>query len=208
MRSMDEPNSATWLCAENMSEPGSFGGEPTGTRAIDLGGLFPQDITSSESFDIRGVESSGLAQLLHALPLPALLVDPSHVITFANAACGRGIEDPTKLHGVKFSRLFPRSEENAEAGCLMDKVLEDRSSCIGHFLLTITRKRMWGRMHFRSLRFGKERAALILVEDLPPEKRQLLVKEQHQAELQKAHDRLEERVREHVRRIWSKPISF
>ncbi len=181
---------------DGVGESEILGHEDPGTETIDLAGLFNQDITSSGSFDFRGVESSVLAQLLDALPLPSFLLNSSHIITFANEACGHGTDDPKKLHGVEFSRLFSRGGEASEAGSLIDKVLGDRTSRVCQFLLTINRKRVWGRTHFRSLRFGRERAVMILVEDLTPETKQLLLKERHRDELQKAHDRLEERVGE------------
>jgi HD-GYP domain-containing protein (c-di-GMP phosphodiesterase class II) len=55
---------------------------------------------------------------------------------------------------------------------------------------------MWGRMHFRSIRILGERLVLILIEDLTPEKRQLILKDRHEKEIQEARSQLETRVNE------------
>jgi signal transduction histidine kinase/CheY-like chemotaxis protein len=53
---------------------------------------------------------------------------------------------------------------------------------------------MWGRMHFRSLRFGQARLILVLIEDLTAEKKQISLTQQHGEMLRNARDQLEKAV--------------
>ena len=50
-------------------------------------------------------------------------------------------------------------------------------------VLQIEKNRIWGRMHFRSIRMGESRSLLILVEDLTLEREQLVQKQKHEEEL-------------------------
>lgn len=162
------------------------------TETIDLS-TFTGDMTASGSFDLRGVQATSLGKLLSALPMPAFIVDRSHVITFANGSSGttqRG-----DVQGRDVLCLFP-TDQAFDAHGLIDATFLDRKARTVESMVEIDKSRIWGRVHFRSLRVGRDRAVLVLIEDLTPQKKQLLLKKKHEEELQKARNELEQRVQE------------
>ncbi len=167
----------------------------TATETIEAQDLWPPSATTSGSFDLTEVKKTSLGKLLDALPNPALIVDRSLSITFANAACRSVMGSSDGLRGRLFTGCF-HAEEYTNVESLMKQVFTDRKPRLFETMLRIGKKSVWGRVHFRAIRFGKERGILILVEDLTAEKKQLMLEKKHQRELQKAHDQLEKRVRE------------
>ncbi len=160
-----------------------------GTETIDLDSLFTRDVTASGSFDVSSVQTTSFATLLHALPIPALLLDGSRNIVFANRACGRIGAGYEKIRGSLFSALFPDPAASQKAMDLLDSVFSTRNPRVAEFVITIDGNSIWGRLSFRSLRIGGDRLVLVLVEDLSLEKQQLAVTKKQQ-------DELEQRVRE------------
>lgn len=165
-------------------------------ESIDVAYLLPSYLTASGSFDVRGGQATGLEQLLHGLPIPALLVDEDRLVSFANDVCLRMTENPTALKGKAFLSLFPRDYEAAVARSLLESTLVDRKPRACEGLLRLEKRKVWGRIHFRSVRVGVLRLILVLIEDLTLEKKQLLTNQRHQNELRRAHDELEKRVLE------------
>ena len=195
-RRMDEHDLPTLDADEEDDTPHLLrrGGDPTET--IDLNKLFSRDVTESGSFDLRGVESTALGKLLHALPIPAMLVNRSRIIIFANRACGKEPSDYQNIQGRRFSSLFVRSESGIKAEGLVKKILSDRRPLAAKALLRLQDGKLWGRVNLRSLRLGDERSVLVLVEDLTHERRKLVLSRKHKEALKKAHDLLEIRVEE------------
>ena len=68
------------------------------TDSIEVS-TFAADVTLSGSFDVSQFRTTSFSKLLHALPVPALLIDDSHQIIFANQACRKINPDPEKLLG-------------------------------------------------------------------------------------------------------------
>ncbi len=66
-----------------------FTGPFEDTESIDVASLLTEDVTSSGSFDVSQFGSTSLGKLMQALPIPALLVDRTHRIVFANQASGK-----------------------------------------------------------------------------------------------------------------------
>jgi diguanylate cyclase (GGDEF)-like protein/PAS domain S-box-containing protein len=145
------------------------------TETIDLDNLFSKELSSSGSFDVKGLKKTSFAKLLLALPLPAMLVDHSYFITFCNEAWGRITRNYAKLECLAFIDLLADSNE-AQAFCsLLATVYEKRKSKIIQAKLVIDDKPIWARMYLRPIRLVKERYILVLVEDLTLERRQLLL---------------------------------
>jgi len=166
------------------------------TETIDLDRLFGRDVTSSGSFDLRGVQATSLGKLLQALPIPAILVDRSHTIVFANQSWGESKTEFQQIEGRAFSCLFPHAEQAMKARSLIEKVFSDRKSRVTEVFMNVSERKLWGRMHVRPLRMGNERYILTLIQDVTPERKQILLTKRHAEELQKAQAELEKRVRE------------
>ena len=58
------------------------------TESIEVT-TFAADVTQSGSFNITQFRKTSFSKLLHALPVPALLIDDSHQIIFANQDAAR-----------------------------------------------------------------------------------------------------------------------
>ncbi|HMK36290.1 MAG TPA: EAL domain-containing protein [Desulfomonilaceae bacterium] len=166
----------------------------SGSEARDFRSLKGMDATGS--FYLNSMEASFLGKLLNALPIPALLVDKAHTIVFANHACGGPEGSAQEFHGKPFSELFPHTGQALAVGVFIDAVLKYRKPKVTTTLLQLAGAKIWGRMHFRSMRGLQGRSALILVENLTHEKKQLLLTKKHKEELKIAHEQLERRVEE------------
>ncbi len=177
--------------------------ESPSEEIIDLGGLITPDMTCSGSFDLRGIETTSIGKLLQALPIPAIVVGRSLEITFLNQACGKISPEYEKMSGKPFASLFPTTTSAAAAQELIQGIFETRKSGVAESPLQIDDKRIWARMNFRSLRLGPAQSVMLLVEDLTPEKRQLVINQRYQEELRKAGVELEKRVLERTSELLS-----
>jgi diguanylate cyclase (GGDEF)-like protein/PAS domain S-box-containing protein len=166
------------------------------TQTIDLDSLFTRDVTSSGSFDIRGILKTTLAKLLDALPTASLLVDFRYMIFFANQALARITSEGAELMHAPFSRLFVRRSDWEKAAAALDKISRNRKPQVVEGILGSERTRIWARMHMRSLRMESERFTLVLIEDLTHEKREALLSKKYAESLKKARDELDGRVLE------------
>ncbi|MBI5247993.1 MAG: PAS domain S-box protein [Desulfomonile tiedjei] len=166
------------------------------TQSIKLADLFPSYLTASGSFSVEERQTTGLKKLLHGMPIPALLIDEDRSVSFANDACLKVSADPVNVMGKTFLSLFPRDYEANVARSMLDSVFVDRQPRTCEGLLWLDKRKIWGRIHLRSLRMGTLRSILVLIEDLTFEKKQLLANQRHQNELRRAHDELEKRVQE------------
>ncbi|MGO9119531.1 MAG: PAS domain S-box protein [Desulfomonilaceae bacterium] len=164
------------------------------TETIDLTGLLIENLTATGSYDLRRLRGSSLNKLLHALPIPALLVDRSHYVIFANEAWGKIISKRQKIEGRIFSFLTKGEYHAAEAQSLVERIFTERKPKIKEVMLNIGSKQIWGRMHLRPLRMSHERFILILIQDLSSERKRLDLSKQHSEKLRKARDELEKRV--------------
>jgi PAS domain S-box-containing protein len=171
------------------------------TETIDLASLFGGEVTSSGSFDLRGVQATSLGKLLQALPMPAILVDRSHAIVFANEAWGETRADFQQIEGRTFSCLFPHAEQAMKARSLIEKVFSDRKSRVSEVFMSVNDRQIWGRMHLRPLRMGNQRYILTLIQDVTPERKQILLTRCHATELEKTQVGLEKRDRERTREL-------
>lgn len=156
---------------------------PDETETIDLTSLLAEDFLSPEHDRLPDVSSSLLGKLFEALPLPALLLERSGRITFANTACARIHKDYRSILQKPFSRLFAQEKFKARAVSLLEEVFNTRRPHTGEAVVAIRGSRIWARMSFRSIRIGKDRVALVLIEDLTHEKAELSKERKHSDEL-------------------------
>lgn len=168
------------------------------TESIDFASLYTADVSTSGSFDVRGVEATSIGRLLQAIPVPVVLVDQSYCIAFANQACGRISTEYEKILGKPISAMFPYSGGSGGIEALVQKVFSTRRPQVTEGVLEIEKSRIWGRVSFRSVRMRDRRAILLLVEDLSLQQRQLVLSKRHQDELRREiaeRQRVEEELR-------------
>ena len=154
---------------------------------IDFTTLLTDDISSSGSFYVKGVQTASLGKLLQALPIPALLIDQAYRIIFANQACGRIGPAYDKIVGTQISELFPNPSQVGDVERVVEEVFSTRKPQVHQSLLGIGSNRIWGRMYFRSLRVAEQRLILLLIEDLTVEN--LLIKKHRDELIQESTER-------------------
>jgi PAS domain-containing protein len=172
-------------------------GPDTATQTIDLDNLWTSSVALSGSYDLREIESTSLGKLLDALPIPAFVVDQRHSVVFANRACSKLNEDCAVEQGGSFVDLVSRPHDPLRAQGVIEKTksvlsraFETRKPHRAETILEICQKRIWCRLHFRSVRLGSVRQMLVLVEDLTSERIQ-----------QRLNKREEERLRGTIRHL-------
>ncbi len=157
------------------------------TESIDVSTLVT-DVTSSGSFDVTQFRTTSFGKLLQALPVPALLIDASHRIIFANRACGKINSYPEQLLGSLATEMSLASGDSKRIQSLLEKVFSTRKPQTCDAVMGSAETLMWGRLFFRSVRLEENRLILLVVEDLTLEKKQLLLSQRYQAELEKEVD--------------------
>jgi PAS domain S-box-containing protein len=141
---------------------------------FDVASLLDEDPTLPDSVDMRELQATALGQLLDAMPIPALLIDPLSHIVFANPPCRRIIPQPEKLQGLSLSTLFPDESVITEIQRLTEQVFTTGKSQVIDSPFEITEQRIWCRLYLQSMRLGNNKWMVLLVEDLSNEKTQLL----------------------------------
>lgn len=145
-------------------------------ETIDLQKILTHGVTVSGSFEMsRYVSASTVCELADALPIPAILIDQDSVVVGVNQACGRISPDYEKIVGCPFEQLFAEQAAARKAQSLLEEVFLHRKPQIGEATLHIGEGKIWGRMTLRSLRILENRFVVVLVEDLTPEKKQLIL---------------------------------
>jgi PAS domain S-box-containing protein len=153
------------------------------TETIELNNLLTQDLTPSGSFKLGRIPATTFGQLLEALPIPAFLVDLSHCVAFANEACRKISLECIEIEGTRFSSLISSPFASNKITALLEAVFSTRKSRVTEAPLKIGARKIWARMSFRSLRLGNDRLILVLAEDLTGERKQLLLRQRHNAQL-------------------------
>ncbi|GEM_PF-1952199 len=157
---------------------------------IDLGELYEYSVTESGTFDFRGMSTTSLGQLLQSLPIPALLVDESQNIAYANRSWNKIIPDYKHLQGKPFASLFPHAETAARARELLKKAFSTSRQQATEALLKVGGSKVWSRINFRTIRMGQHKLILLLIEDLTLVKKQLMLNMRHRSKLLRANDHL------------------
>jgi hypothetical protein len=165
-----------------------------GTQTIDLSDLFTQDVYSSGSFDLGAVSSSTFGRLLDALPIPALLIDRFYQVGFANESCVKVSTGYRKIQGLPFANLVPLPDDIDRAKVLAEKIqalirgaFETRKPRVAEAILEIENRKIWARLHLRSVRIGLDRYVLLTIEDLTLEKKQLVLSQRNDERYRKAN---------------------
>ncbi len=169
------------LAYEKSPEVNSF----ESTQTLDLTNLFSSDVTSSGSYYTKGIRKTLFGRLMEALPVPALLVSGSKHVVFANRAWGRIAPTYDKAVGKGFCDLFSGAPTAKDLDAAVNKVFASRQVLSKKAALQIGGHEIWGRTTLRSVRLGPDRYLLALVEDLTEEKKQLLLKQEHQEALKR-----------------------
>ncbi len=154
---------------------------------------------ATATVDLREVGTGSIGQFLNALPLPSCVVDETYTILFANEFMRKFRKADDEMVGYPFYILFPDRTKFGRIRGLLDTVFYKRKPQVTEVVLQMNGKRLWGRMHLRSVRLwhdSDDRAILVLIEDLTHEKMQLAVNKRHEVELRRTHELLEKRVRE------------
>jgi hypothetical protein len=170
--------------------------EPQATETIDFSQVYADALTESGSFAVLGINSTATGSLLNALPIPVLCIDSSLSIRFANHACTKITAHSEALKGNSISSIIPRPHDLDLVRSVTETVFSTRKPQVMEGMIRTDESFMWGRIHLRSLRILGEQLVLVLVEDLTPEKRRLILQEKHEKELEKTRRELENRVRE------------
>ncbi len=174
MRETPPPDFASF---HQEDRPNAFVSLKTDTETIHLDGLFTADLTTSGSFDVKGLRGTAFGKLLESLPIPALILDESCRINFSNEAWGRFNAGHKQLEGRSFLELFPDPDSAASAEALVSEAFRDRRARAKQQSLVIQGKPMWVRIYLRCVRLSNGRVMLCLVEDLTLERKQLLLME-------------------------------
>src|SRR5271157_5377256 len=142
---------------------------PERTETIDLNSLFSKDVTSSGSFDLRRVRFASFGKLLQVLSTPTLLIGRSHIIEFANRAF-LSLTDELDPVGRELSWLFPNPQQARVFGLLLEKVFLARRPEVRERKLQLRNAEIWGRVHLRTIRLGRDQLVLIQIENLTAQK--------------------------------------
>lgn len=155
------------------------------THTINLGNLVEDELSSSGSYELKGIRSTSFGKLLDALPIPAFLFDAKQRVRFVNHSCAKITPEYLTALGSSFGSLFPREDIAEKARHLFETILEDRKQQIVEAVVQLRGRRLFGRLHLRSLRLGGERSILLLVEDLTLEKKQIIQSARFKKELER-----------------------
>ena len=154
------------------------------TESIDVATLVTE-VTSSGSFDVTQFRTTSFGKLLHAIPVPALLIDESFRVIFANQACSKINPELDQLLDAPVAEIFYGPEAARKIQSALKEVLSTRKAQTCEAMLGTKGAGMWGRLFVRSLRVEDKRLLLLVVEDLTLEKKQLILSQKYQAKLEK-----------------------
>jgi PAS domain S-box-containing protein len=174
------------------SEPSVVAGIPSET--VDVQRLSSPTVTDSGSFDLRDFRTTSLGRILNTVPLPALMVNESLDIMFANESSKRIGLNWQDLSVPSLAAMFPKQHHRDRAVRLVERVLSRRvrGSCIAK--IGLDDDFIWGRLHCRSLRLLSQRTALVLIEDLTFLKNQVVEARKHEKKLKAVQSGVEDEI--------------
>ncbi len=167
----------------------------TPTHTIDLQNLV-DELSASVVLDFSNIHQTSFGKLLESIPIPVLLIDESCKIIFVNRAWQKVSANYQRILGRPFCSIFTRRSVARAVDSIVEKAFMSRRPLVASTVLEVEESRIYGRVHFRSLRMGGDRALIVLVEDLTAEKKQLILTQKHKEALLKAQEELESRVNE------------
>jgi len=164
------------------------------TQTIVLTDIFSRDVTATGSFDFcTEIWKTTFGKVIHALPIPTLLLDQSYQIVVANQAWSKVKCNAREMRGYAFSDFFSSKSVAAKLESLLQEVFSTRMPRVAQGKLEIGENKIWARMTFRSIRALDERLILVLIEDLTLEKR---IQEQDRKHREELERRVQERTAE------------
>jgi hypothetical protein len=179
----------------------SLQNEPTET--IDLQGLFASEFSVSGVVDLRSIGSTALGKLLEALPIPMMLVDQWFCVAFTNSAFSKISPDYREIHGERFIDVLPSPKDEQRGRVLMEKttallerVFVDRKPARAEAILEIGGKRIWARLHLRSIRVNSDRHIMVMIEDVTSERSQQRISERDEKKLLQTVQEMKTRLRQ------------
>ncbi len=156
------------------------------TQAIVVTGVFSPDVTLTGNFDFSTeIWKTTFGKVIHALPIPTLLLNESLRVEVANQAWSKRNCDVDEMRGCAFSDFFPNSIVKDRLERLLREVFDTRKPRVAQGKLEINEQKLWARMTFRSIRALNERLILVLIEDLTLEKRIQEQDGRHREELER-----------------------
>ncbi len=193
MAETDPPNFDIFTEEELPSRYPQLGKLPS--HSIDLQTLV-NELNATVVLDFRNIHQTSFGKLLESIPIPVLLIDESCNIVFVNHAWQNISASFHRILRRPFSSIFARESEAKAINSIVEKAFLTRRPLVASTVLEVDKNRIYGRVHFRSLRMGGDRALIVLVEDLTAEKKQLILTHKHKETLLKARQELERRVEE------------
>jgi hypothetical protein len=154
----------TSVLGSSRLNPRFFDSGFTHTQTIDLNTLFPSNVTESGSFDVREVRKTTFARLLDAIPIPSVLLHGSNSVAFSNEAFLNICGDRPDARLVTFPQMLVKSKDQHTCKVCLAKIRQDRKPQVMEGLIGGAGRRIWGKIHMRSVRMGDDRFVLILIE--------------------------------------------
>ena len=97
------------------------------TQSIELDSLLSGDLTSTGSFNLMAIDGTWFGQLLHSMPIPALIVDEAFAVVFVNRAAARIGRDYEAIQHKPFVSLFANVWVGRECQSLLEMVFSTRT---------------------------------------------------------------------------------
>jgi len=149
----------------NGSGSGMLVGNGEETLTIDLNTLSVASQEFSEIAHQNAIDFLSFGKLLEAIPVPTLLIDRTHEIKCANAAFIRITLNSFDPSRAKVTSMFPDPDEANQAVLILEKVFMERKPIVREKVLRLYDGRIWARMHFRTVKIGRERYVLLQIEN-------------------------------------------
>jgi hypothetical protein len=172
------------------------------TETIDLQGLFPSEFSASGIIDLRSIGCTSLGKLLEALPTPIMLIDQWFCVAFANSAFSKISPDYQEIQGARFVDVLPSPRDEQRGRLLTEKtigllerVFADRKPARAEAILEIGGKRIWARLHLRSIRINADRHIMVMIEDVTAERSQSRMSERDDRKLLQIVQEMKNRLR-------------
>ncbi len=136
------------------------------------------DVTETGSFDLTWLTIANFGRLLNAIPIPVLLLNEFGGIEFVNSTF-ESLLPNAKMVPSSFFHLVPSESDLSNIKKLLNSCLGSRKPGKWQGFLNIPANPIWCRLHIRSIRVSAHKSALILIEDLTGEKRELALNAKH-----------------------------
>ncbi len=131
--------------------------------------LCEESLTATGSFDLSGFWLSSLVKLLRGIPTPALLVDRSCSVVFANESCAKTGVDLGPIQGWSLLGILLGESDSLKVCEAISEVFDSGKPQVVEAFLKATGKTILARMHFKLVGLNEEKLALVLIEYLTEE---------------------------------------